>query len=100
MRARDRRVRGASSSGTASARCVSDEPDDAIAVAFQQAALPAEVLGDLRTLVRGGRTPLAVRSSSLLEDALYRPFAGVYATKMIPNQPDAARRDSGAWSRR
>ena len=32
-----------------------------------------------------GRCPLAVRSSSLLEDALYRPFAGVYATKMIPN---------------
>ena len=31
------------------------------------------------------KTPLAIRSSSLLEDALERPFAGVYATKMIPN---------------
>lgn len=69
---------------------LSDASDDAIADAFQRAALPAEVLGDLRTLVEQVRTPLAVRSSSLLEDALYRPFAGVYRTKMIPNhQPDA-----------
>lgn len=60
-------------------------PDDRIADAFQRADLPAELLGDLRALVRQVHQPLAVRSSSLLEDALYRPFAGVYATKMIPN---------------
>ena len=48
-----------------------------------------ELVGDLRALVREVHTPLAVRSSSLLEDALAHPFAGVYATKMIPNnQPD------------
>jgi len=47
-------------------------------------------VGDLRALVEEVRTPLAVRSSSLLEDALFRPFAGVYETKMVPNnQPDA-----------
>ncbi len=63
----------------------SDEPDETIARAFQRASLPAEILGDLRALVEQVRQPLAVRSSSLLEDALYRPFAGVYATKMIPN---------------
>ena len=64
-------------------------PDDRLANAFQQAHLPTELLGDLRALVGQVHQPLAVRSSSLLEDALYRPFAGVYATKMIPNnQPD------------
>jgi hypothetical protein len=64
---------------------LSDTPDDAIARAFQQAELPAEVVGDLWSLVREVRVPLAVRSSSLLEDALRHPFAGVYTTKMIPN---------------
>jgi hypothetical protein len=59
--------------------------DHRIALAFQQADLPVELLGDLFALVRQVHTPLAVRSSSLLEDALNQPFAGVYATKMIPN---------------
>jgi hypothetical protein len=64
--------------------------DARISHAFQEADLPMELLGDLRALSLQVRTPLAVRSSSLLEDALGRPFAGVYATKMIPNnQPDA-----------
>jgi hypothetical protein len=68
----------------------SDRPDDRIALAFQQASLPVELLGDLRALVEQVHSPLAVRSSSLLEDALLHPFAGVYATKMTPNnQPDA-----------
>ena len=64
-------------------------PDARIAHAFQKADLPMELLGDLRALTLQVKTPLAIRSSSLLEDALGRPFAGVYATKMIPNnQPD------------
>jgi hypothetical protein len=62
-----------------------DFPDHRIAHAFQKADLPVELLGDLRAIAEEVRVPLAVRSSSLLEDALYRPFAGVYATKMIPN---------------
>jgi hypothetical protein len=67
-----------------------DLPDARIALAFQQGRLPPEVLGDLRALVQEVRTPLAVRSSSLLEDALGGPFAGVYTTKMIANlEPDA-----------
>jgi hypothetical protein len=64
--------------------------DRALADAFQRAALPTEVLGDLWDLIRHTKTPLAVRSSSLLEDALRHPFAGIYETKMIPNnQPEA-----------
>ncbi len=63
----------------------SDVSDDRIAHAFQQAEMPAEFVGDLRALAGCVHTPLAVRSSSLLEDALDHPFAGVYGTKMIPN---------------
>jgi hypothetical protein len=69
---------------------LSDQPDDRIAIAFLRAEFPMETLGDLRALTEEVHTPLAVRSSSLLEDALFRPFAGVYETKMVPNnQPDA-----------
>lgn len=68
---------------------LSNIPDDRIAHAFQNAELPVELLGDLRTLISKVHSPLAIRSSSLLEDAIYEPFAGVYVTKMIPNnQPD------------
>lgn len=64
--------------------------DDRLGSMFQRAELPVEIVGDLRALVEEVRTPLAVRSSSLLEDALAQPFAGVYETKMVPNnQPDA-----------
>ncbi|HLI63681.1 MAG TPA: PEP/pyruvate-binding domain-containing protein [Terriglobales bacterium] len=62
-----------------------DLPDDRIGHAFQHSELPVDLLGDLRALSQQVKTPLAVRSSSLLEDALDRPFAGVYGTKMIPN---------------
>ncbi len=64
----------------------SDLPDDRISHAFQKADLPFEVLGGLRALVEQVHTPIAVRSSSLLEDAKHKPFAGVYVTKMIPNR--------------
>lgn len=64
--------------------------DDRLAMAFVQAELPVEVVGDLRALIEASHEPLAVRSSSLLEDALLRPFAGVYATKMIPNRAPEA----------
>ncbi len=63
----------------------SDLHDGHIARAFQKADLPCEILGDLRALVGQMVTPLAIRSSSLLEDSEHEPFAGVYATKMIPN---------------
>ncbi len=63
----------------------SDLPDDRIAHAFQKAELPFPVLGDLRALIADVHSPLAIRSSSLLEDALEEPFAGIYSTKMTPN---------------
>ncbi|HOP26129.1 MAG TPA: PEP/pyruvate-binding domain-containing protein [Candidatus Sabulitectum sp.] len=61
------------------------QDDDRINRAFQKASLPATILGDLRDYLRTVTTPIAVRSSSLLEDAMYQPFAGIYATKMLPN---------------
>ncbi len=67
--------------------------DRKIAEAFHRATIPAEMVGDLRALAQLVKVPLAVRSSSNLEDALGQPFAGVYGTKMIPsNAPDAERR--------
>ena len=67
----------------------SEEPDHIIALAFQKGDLPANIIGDLRALITKITQPLAIRSSSLLEDAIFEPFAGVYATKMIPNnQPE------------
>jgi hypothetical protein len=63
----------------------SDLRDDQIARAFQKAELPAQLAGDLRALISQVETPLAVRSSSMLEDAMFEPFASVYKTKMIPN---------------
>jgi hypothetical protein len=71
----------------------SDESDESIARAFLHSELPTATLGDLRALVEQVRSPLAIRSSSLLEDAIAEPFAGVYETKMIPNsQPSADER--------
>ncbi|MFH1686550.1 MAG: PEP/pyruvate-binding domain-containing protein [bacterium] len=66
-----------------------DIPDERMAMAFLRAEFPTEFVGDIRALVGSVHSPLAARSSSCLEDALYEPFAGVYGTKMIPNnQPD------------
>ena len=62
-----------------------DLPDDRLAYAFQKAELPFEVLGDLRSIVEQVHSPLAIRSSSMLEDTKNEPFAGIYHTKMIPN---------------
>lgn len=67
-----------------------NESDDNIIRTFLQSDLPVEILGDLRRLIENVHVPLAIRSSSMLEDAKYEPFAGIYATKMISNnQPSA-----------
>ncbi|MDE6449369.1 MAG: PEP/pyruvate-binding domain-containing protein, partial [Muribaculaceae bacterium] len=67
---------------------LSDSPDDVILQAFLDASLPKRLLDDFRALFEVIDKPLAVRSSSLLEDSHYQPFAGIYATYMIPNVPD------------
>ncbi len=64
---------------------LSEQSNGRIAHAFQQAELPMQLVGDLRALIAGVHSPLAIRSSSMLEDAIYEPFAGIYETKMIPN---------------
>lgn len=66
-----------------------EEDDTAILERFLSAALPAEVMGDLAAFLDRQRAPLAVRSSSLLEDSRFLPAAGVYPTHMLPNDnPD------------
>ncbi len=63
----------------------SNMSNEYIAHAFGQGKLPRELVENLKAFINKVKVPLAVRSSSLLEDAMYEPFAGVYATKMIPN---------------
>ena len=57
---------------------------------FLEAALPASLIEDLKAYLAQARYPLAVRSSSLLEDSQYQPFTGVYETFMLGNQHDDA----------
>lgn len=63
---------------------LSDAPDAEILAAFERATLPESLLDDLLSLFRVSKNPFAVRSSSILEDSHYQPFAGIYATYMIP----------------
>jgi hypothetical protein len=60
--------------------------DERIASKFIAASLPATIIGDLRSFIRNTRQPLIVRSSSLLEDSLLQPFAGIYASMLLPNE--------------
>ncbi len=62
-----------------------DPGDDRIAEAFLNAKLPTAIHSDLAAFLNSVRYPLAVRSSSLLEDSLGQPFAGVYRTYMLSN---------------
>jgi hypothetical protein len=70
-----------------------DQPDEQIANAFLQAAFPQWIENDLRAYLEKARYPLAIRSSSLLEDAQFRAYAGLYRTYMLPNDhPDIEER--------
>ena len=62
----------------------SDISDTEILSEFVSSNLPQDLIEALRSFIRVVRTPLAVRSSSKLEDSYYQPFAGVYSTYMIP----------------
>jgi DNA-binding NarL/FixJ family response regulator len=60
---------------------------------FLKADFPDDLRRDLALFIYQADYPLAIRSSSLLEDAQFQPFAGIYKTYMIPNNhPDAAQR--------
>ena len=63
---------------------LSDAPDDVILKHFLKAQLPDDLIADFFTFFEAIKTPIAVRSSSLLEDSHYQPFAGIYSTYMIP----------------
>ena len=67
---------------------LSDAPDETILQAFLASRLPEELLRDIQTFCEVVTGPVAVRSSSLLEDSHYQPYAGVYATYMIPDRED------------
>jgi len=68
---------------------LSDLSDDEILNRFINAELPGHVYQDFYAFLAVSRNyPIAVRSSSKLEDSNYQPFAGVYSTYMIPRLPD------------
>lgn len=64
---------------------LSTEADEKIVAAFLAATLPEEIRSDLRSFLEQVDVPLAVRSSSLLEDSQSQPFAGIYKTYMLSN---------------
>jgi DNA-binding NarL/FixJ family response regulator len=63
---------------------MSERSDEEILEAFVQAKLPSRVYQDLYAFISVVQNPLAIRSSSKLEDSHYQPFAGIYSTYMIP----------------
>ena len=67
---------------------LSDQSDDTILKYFLQARLPERLIEDFFALFEVVDKPLAIRSSSLLEDSHYQPFAGIYSTYMIPHVED------------
>ena len=67
---------------------LSDASDEDILRHFLRAQLPDSLIADFFTFFEATKSPVAIRSSSLLEDAHYQPFAGIYATYMIPYLED------------
>lgn len=67
---------------------LSDIPDEEILRHFLKAELPNRLFDDFIAFFDVVKSPLAIRSSSLLEDSYYQPFAGIYSTYMIPNLED------------
>jgi hypothetical protein len=67
---------------------LSELSDDEILKCFVKARLPFRIHEDLSALINVVRNPIAIRSSSLLEDSYYQPFAGIYSTYMIPRVDD------------
>ena len=67
---------------------LSDASDEEILAQFMRAQLPDSLIADFFTFFDAVKAPIAVRSSSLLEDSHYQPFAGIYSTYMIPYLQD------------
>ena len=67
---------------------LSDTPDEEILHRFLEGQLPDSYIEDFFTFFEATHSPIAIRSSSLLEDSHYQPFAGIYSTYMIPQLDD------------
>ena len=67
---------------------LSEVDDETILKYFLRASLPARLIEDLMAFFDVVKSPIAVRSSSLLEDSHYQPFAGIYSTYMVPKLED------------
>ena len=67
---------------------LSEQSDETILKYFLRASLPKRLIEDLMAFFDVVKGPIAIRSSSLLEDSHYQPFAGVYSTYMIPKVDD------------
>ena len=67
---------------------LSDADDEEILKHFLKAQLPDKYIADFFTFFEATNRPIAIRSSSLLEDSHYQPFAGIYSTYMIPRLDD------------
>ncbi len=67
---------------------LSDVSDEEIKKKFVKAKLSDSIKSDLEFLLQFWTKPLAIRSSSLLEDSAYQPFAGIFSTLMIPNNAE------------
>ena len=67
---------------------LSEVDDETILKYFLRASLPARLIEDLMAFFVFVKSPSAVRSSSLLEDSHYQPFAGIYSTYMVPKLED------------
>ena len=67
---------------------LSDASDETILKAFLRARLPERLMEDFFAFFNVVKSPIAIRSSSLLEDSHYQPFAGIYSTYMIPYLED------------
>ncbi len=65
---------------------VSEKQDDEVILnEFVSKPLPQWVIEDVDAYLRTTKHPIAIRSSSVLEDTLYQPFAGVFSTFMVPH---------------
>lgn len=59
--------------------------DERILKEFISKSLPKWAIKDIKAFLQTLKTPVAIRSSSVLEDSIFQPFAGIYATYMVPN---------------